>query len=61
MNKVNQIGHKTSSENSSKRLDLNILLKRNKEEDKKNRKFNLLIFSAALSLVLVVLVLLSIE
>ena len=42
-----------------KRLDLNNLLKRIKDEEKKSKKLNLLIFSGATSVVLVFLLLLS--
>ena len=42
-----------------KRLDLNNLLKRMKDEEKKSKKLNLLIFSGATSVVLVFLLLLS--
>jgi len=44
---------------TKKRLDLNNLLRRIKDEEKKNKKFNLLIFSGATSVVLVFLLLLS--
>ncbi len=44
---------------TNKRLDLNILLRRIKNEEKKNKKFNVLIFSGATSVVLVFLLLLS--
>jgi len=44
---------------TKKRLDLNNLLRRMKDEEKKNKKFNLLIFSGATSVVLVFLLLLS--
>ena len=44
---------------TNKRLDLNNLLKRIKDEEKKNKKFNVLIFSGATSVVLVFLLLLS--
>ncbi len=43
---------------TKKRLDLNNLLRRIKDEEKKNKKFNLLIFSGATSVVLVFLLLL---
>ena len=43
---------------TKKRLDLNNLLRRMKDEEKKNKKFNLLIFSGATSVVLVFLLLL---
>ena len=44
---------------TSKRLDLNNLLRRIKDEEKKSKKFNVLIFSGATSVVLVFLLLLS--
>ena len=44
---------------TSKRLDLNHLLRRIKNEEKKSKKLNLLIFSGATSVVLVFLLLLS--
>ena len=44
---------------TKKRLDLNNLLRRIKDEEKKSKKFNLLIFSGATSVVLVFLLLLS--
>ena len=44
---------------TNKRLDLNHLLRRIKNEEKKNKKFNVLIFSGATSVVLVFLLLLS--
>ena len=37
--------YKSILENSSKRLDLNSLIKRNKDEAKKSRKQNIMIFS----------------
>tara|TARA_B100000029_G_scaffold444392_1_gene464131 strand:- start:520 stop:726 length:207 start_codon:yes stop_codon:yes gene_type:complete len=58
---VDRYGYKTLSEKSGERLDLNKLIKRNKDEQKKNKKINLLILSGVSSLVLVVLILLSIE
>ena len=42
-----------------KRLDLNDLLKRAKNEEKNDKKYNLLIFSGAASVVLVFILLLS--
>ena len=57
---IDRLGYKIQSEKSSKRLDLNILLKRNKERDKKDRKFNLLILSGVSLVVIAVLILLSI-
>ena len=44
---------------TNKRLDLNNLLRRIKDEEKKSKKFNVLIFSGATSVVLVFLLLLS--
>ena len=44
---------------TNKRLDLNNLLRRIKDEEKKSKKFNILIFSGASSVVLVFLLLLS--
>ena len=46
-------------DDKKKRLDLNNLLRRIKNEEKKNKKFNLLIFSGATSVVLVFLLFLS--
>ena len=46
-------------DDKKKKLDLNSLLRRIKNEEKKNKKFNLLIFSGATSVVLVFLLLLS--
>ena len=48
-----------SLEIPKKRLDLNDLLKRVKDEEKNDKKFNLLIFSGAASVVLVFFMLLS--
>ena len=50
---------KPLSETSKKRLDLNSLLKRVKDEEKRNKKLNLLIFTGAASVVLVFFMLLS--
>ena len=47
-------------ETSKKRLDLNNLLMRVKEEEKRSKKQNLFIFSGATAVVLVFLMLLSI-
>ena len=47
------------SDNAKKRLDLNDLLKRAKNEEKIDKKYNLLIFSGAASVVLVFILLLS--
>ena len=46
-------------ENSKKRLNLNDLLRRAKDEEKNDKKLNLLIFSGAISVVLVFFFLLS--
>ena len=45
---------------SKKRLDLNDLIKRAKDEEKNDKKFNILIFSGAASVVVVFFILLSI-
>ena len=47
-------------ETPEKRLDLNNLLIRAKEEEKKSKKINLLVFSGATTVVLVFLMLISI-
>ena len=67
MGKVSQIksngeryGFKPLLETSKKRLDLNNLLMRVKEEEKRSKKQNLFIFSGATVVVLVFLMLLSI-
>ena len=54
-----QYGYRTSSSETEKRLDLNDLLKRVANEKSKNKKFNLLIFSGASTVVLVFFLLLS--
>ena len=66
MGKVSQVksngkryGFKPLLETSKKRLDLNNLLKRIKDEEKKDKTLNLLIFSGAASVVLVFFLLLS--
>ena len=46
-------------ETSKKRLDLNSLLRRIKNEEEKDKKLNLLIFSGTVSIVLVFFLLLS--
>ena len=46
-------------ETPKNRLDLNNLLMRAKEEEKKSKKFNLLVFSGATTVVLVFLMLVS--
>ena len=56
--KVVQYGHKSFQINE-KRLDLNDLIKRAKDEKKNDKKFNLLIFSGAASVVIVFYLLLS--
>ena len=67
MGKVSQIksngeryGFKPLLETSKKRLDLNNLLMRVKEEEKRSKKQNLFIFTGAAAIVLVFLMLLSI-
>ena len=52
-------GYRPLLDTTEKRLDLNNLLKRIKDEEKKSKKLNLLIFSGATSVVLVFLLLLS--
>ena len=66
MRKVSQVksdderyGFKPLLETSKKRLDLNNLLMRVKEEEKRSKKQNLFIFSGATAVVLVFLMLLS--
>ena len=51
---------KPLSETSKKRLDLNNLLMRAKEEEKRSKKQNLFIFTGTVAVVLVFLMLLSI-
>ena len=67
MGRVSQIksdneryGFKTLLDTPKKRLDLNNLIKRVKDEERKNKKINLLIFTGATSVVLVVFALFSI-
>ena len=52
-------GFRPSSETKKKRLDLNNLLKRAKEEERSSKKLNLFIFSGATVVILVFLMLLS--
>ena len=66
MGKVSQVksdgeryGFKPLLGTSKKRLDLNNLLKRIKDEEQKDKKLNLLIFFGATSVVLVFVLLLS--
>ena len=66
MSKVSQARSETERydfkpllETPKKRLDLNNLLMRAKEEEKKSKKFNLLVFSGATPVVLVFLMLVS--
>ncbi len=66
MSKVSQARSETERydfkpllETPKKRLDLNNLLMRAKEEEKKSKKFNLLVFSGATTVVLVFLMLVS--
>ena len=65
--KVNQVksydnlyGYRPLIGTKSKRLNLNNLLKRIKDKEKKDKKLNLLIFFGAISVVLVFFLLLSI-
>ena len=67
--KVNQIGyeeeqyHFVKSDDYSmlkKRLDLNDLLKRAKNQEKNDKKFNLLIYAGAASVIVVFVLILSI-
>ena len=67
MGKVSQVksnvkhyGFKPLLEKSKKRLDLNNLLMRAKEEEKRSKKQNLFIFTGTVAVVLVFLMLLSI-
>ena len=46
-------------EESKKRLDLNELLQRAKDEEKNDKRYNLLIFSGAVSVIIVFFLLLS--
>ena len=64
--KVNQVksydnlyGYRPLIGTKDKRLNLNNLLKRIKDEEKKSKKLNLLIFSGSISVVLVFFLLLS--
>ena len=47
------------SSTSKKRLDLNDLLKRAKDQEKNNKKFNLLIYSGVASVIVVFVLILS--
>ena len=49
-----------NSSTSKKRLDLNDLLKRAKDEEKNDKKFNLLIYSGAVFVIAVFLFILSV-
>ena len=64
MSKVSQVSsdteHNRYRSETPKRLDLNNLLIRAKEEEKRSKKQNLFIFSGATAVVLVFLMLLSI-
>ena len=53
-------GFRPSSETPKTRLDLNNLLMRVKEEERKSKKLNIFIFSGATAVVLVFLMLLSV-
>ena len=52
-------GYKPSLITTDKRLNVNNLLRRIKDEEKKSQKLNLLIFSGSISVVLVFFLLLS--
>ena len=52
-------GYRSLLDITEKRLDLNNLLRRIKDEEKKNKKLNLLIFSGMTSVILVFFLLLS--
>ncbi len=52
-------GYKPSLITTNKRLNVNNLLRRIKDEEKKSKKLNLLIFSGSISVVLVFFLLLS--
>ena len=55
-----RISESLNSSTSKKRLDLNDLLKRAKDQEKNNKKFNLLIYSGAASVIAVFVLILSI-
>ena len=52
-------GYRPLLDTTEKRLDLNNLLRRIKDEEKKSKKLNLLIFSGTTSVILVFFLLLS--
>ena len=52
-------GYKPLLKTADKRLNVNNLLRRIKDEEKKSKKLNLLIFSGSISVVLVFFLLLS--
>ena len=52
-------GYRPLLDTTEKRLDLNNLLRRIKDEEKKSKKLNLLIFSGMISVILVFFLLLS--
>ena len=52
-------GYRPLLDATKKRLDLNNILRRAKDEEKKNKKLNLLIFSGMTSVILVFFLLLS--
>ena len=52
-------GYKPLLKTTDKRLNVNNLLRRIKDEEKKSKKLNLLIFSGSISVVLVFFLLLS--
>ena len=53
------VGESQHSSTSKKRLDLNDLLKRAKDQEKNNKKFNLLIYSGVASVIVVFVLILS--
>ena len=53
-------GYRPLLDTTEKRLDLNNLLRRIKDEEKKNKKLNLLIFSGMTSVILIFFLLLSV-
>ena len=67
--KINQAGYEEEqyhvsesydSSMSEKRLDLNVLLKRAKDQEKNDKRFNLLIYAGALSVIVVFVLIINI-
>ena len=54
------VGEPNDSSTLKKRLDLNDLLKRAKDQEKNDKKFNLLIYAGAASVIVVFVLILSI-